>query len=224
MRLTTPKTTRSTRRKSACTCTDRGQKSDTSPALSPWLPLHDPLSTFRPQRFKLPRKPIIKDSENRSSKTRPGISARDAQKVGRKNSWQPQKVGVKKSNRLEKVIPLPVRVFRHSVLYRLAKVLLLRRRRDSKGTFSRSPCSSPYERPEDLRTPATINGKGANMEHPKKNTPRAKYPPCSSFLARSGGRIWKPENSGRRDVFLFRLRFFFCRGTSSTIRPKCPRW
>ncbi len=50
------------------------------------------------------------------------------------------------------------------------------------------------------------------MEHPKKNTPRAKYPPCSSFLARSGGRIWKPENSGRHDVFLFPLRFFFCRG------------
>lgn len=53
------------------------------------LPLHDPLSTFRPQRLKLPRKPINKDSENRSSKTRPGISTRDAQKVGRKNSWRP---------------------------------------------------------------------------------------------------------------------------------------
>ena len=70
----------STRRKNpACTCTDRGQKSDTPPALSPWLPLHDPLSTFRPQRLKLPRKPINKDSENRSLKTVRG-SARGTRK------------------------------------------------------------------------------------------------------------------------------------------------
>lgn len=81
----------STRRKNpACTCTDRGQKSDTSPALLPWLPLHDPLSAFRPQRLKLPRKPIIKDSENRSSKTRPGIS------TGTRKKWEEKIHGSRK--------------------------------------------------------------------------------------------------------------------------------